>query len=528
LFLAGMIEVKAWAAVELAPEQDDPAVLAPGAGAAPSRLNQGNLPSPQEYSLPVTRIQALSSFSTSPEPTSRDAPATTESRPVSPADPGESETATAALRNGMPAGLARALQTLETRPSPEPASNPARADSTPEQARDSAPARPRREASTTKAVKAVHQPQSEQPAARRSSGPAADDEVEKASCSTCGGFHSSSAASIFHNSMGCADGQCVPGQAPCYPPANECDTIAGAFLSNLYQILNCNDPCYEPRWDPAAYASVFADYARPRTVTRIRYDDLINLRFPDRNQYFLMQTNTNFPQHFTNKHGVTYRTDPSANLQQLYLYQEAAAGRGSFFVEYPYRQLNPLFSPTQAGFSDLNFGIKSMWLDTELLQVTFQFRTYTPSGNAAQGLGTGHFSLDPSVLASMKLAPDTYYQAQLGNWIPLGGNQKIAGGIFYWLMSLNQVIYRFSPDTPVIAMLEMDGWSFENGGYTNPIVNAASKIIGAGGGVSYFNIGPGLRTALGNRVDLGTALTWSTTPNHWGSPWFRLEVRFLF
>ena len=79
--------------------------------------------------------------------------------------------------------------------------------------------------------------------------------------------------------------------------------------------------------------------------------------------------------------------------------------RGSFFVEYPYRQLNPLFSPTQAGFSDINFGIKSMWLDTELLQVTFQFRTYTPSGNAAQGLGTGHFSLDPSVMASMKLAP---------------------------------------------------------------------------------------------------------------------------
>ena len=95
-------------------------------------------------------------------------------------------------------------------------------------------------------------------------------------------------------------------------------------------------------------------------------------------------------------------------------------------------------------------------------------------------------------------------------------------------MSLNQVIYHFSPDTPVIAMLEMDGWSFENGGYTNPIVNKAPTVIGAGGGVSYFNIGPGLRAALGNRVDLGTAITWKTTPNQWGSPWFRLEVRFLF
>ncbi len=400
----------------------------------------------------------------------------------------------------MPEGLDRALKTLGVRQNPEPKSVLDEAKSVP----------------------------AEQLAAQRSQETITDDELERTSCATCGGFHSSSDSSIFHSSMGCADGQCVPGQAACHPPANECDTFAGAFLSNLYQILNCNDPCYSPRWEPGAYASVFADYARPRTVSRIRYDNLNDLRYPDRNQFFLMQTNAKFPQHYTNRLGVTYRADPSARLQQLYLYQEAAAGRGSFFVEYPYRQLNPLFSPTQAGFSDINFGVKSLLLDTELLVVSFQFRTYTPSGNAAQGLGTGHFSLDPSLLASLKLAPDTYFQTQLGNWVPLGGNQKIAGGIFYWFMSLNQVLFRLSPDTPVIGMIEMDGWSFENGGYTNPIVSSKPSVIGAGGGVSYFNIGPGLRTALGDRVDLGTALTWGTTPNHWGNPWFRLEVRFLF
>ena len=365
-------------------------------------------------------------------------------------------------------------------------------------------------------------------AVQRSQGTVTDGDVQKASCATCGGYHSSSDGSIFHSSMGCADGQCVPGQASCTPPANECDTVVGAFISNLYQILNCNDPCYQPHWEPAAYASVFADYARPRTVTRIRYDNLINIRVPDRNQFFIQQTSTNFPKHFTNRHGVTYRADPSANMQQLYLYQEAAGAKGSFFVEIPYRQLNPLFSPTQAGFSDINFGVKSMLLDTELLQVTFQFRTYTPSGNGPQGLGTGHFSLDPSLMSSLKLAPDTYFQSQLGNWVPLGGNQNLTGGVLYWFMSLNQVLYRLSPDSPLIGMIEMDGWSFENGGYTNPIVNKQPAIISAGGGVSYFNVGPGLRLALGNAVDVGSALTFATTPKHWGSPWFRLEVRFLF
>ena len=233
------------------------------------------------------------------------------------------------------------------------------------------------------------------------SAKAADEQIEKAGCSTCGGFHSSADGSIFHNSIGGEVGQCIPGQADCHPPVNEHDTLFGAVVSNLYQILNCDDPCYEPIWDPAAYASVFADYARPRTVTRFRYDNLQNLTLPDRNTYFLMQTNPSFPKNYTNRHKVPFRTDPSANLQQGYYYQEAAAGRGSVFFELPYRYLDPLFSPGQAGFSDINFGLKSLLVDSELLVLSFQFRTYTPSGNAGQGLGTGHFSLDPSLLMSL-------------------------------------------------------------------------------------------------------------------------------
>ena len=269
-----------------------------------------------------------------------------------------------------------------------------------------------------------------QPAQKRQSVKAADDQIEKAGCSSCGGFHSSADGSIFHNSMGGALGQCVPGQEGCTPPGNECDTLFGAIINNVYEILNCNDPCYQPVWDPAAYASVFADYARPRTVTRFRYDNIQNLVLADRNTYFLMQTNSHFPSNFTNRHGVPYRTDPSVMIQQGYYYQEAAAGRGSVFFELPYRSLDPLYSPGQAGFGDINFGIKSLLLDTELLQVSFQFRTYTPSGNAAQGLGTGHFTLDPSLLSSLKLAPDTFLQLQLGNWTPLGGNPQTTGQSF--------------------------------------------------------------------------------------------------
>jgi hypothetical protein len=294
----------------------------------------------------------------------------------------------------------------------------------------------------------------------------------------------------------------------------------------LYEEICCPDPCYQPKWEPAANASFFADYARPRTVTRFRYDNLEAMTRPDRNQFWIQQVMPSRKNRFT-------IVNPSLRLQEVYYYQEVAAERGSFFVEIPYRQINPNYMPSQAGFSDINFGAKSMFFDSELLQMTFQFRTYTPSGSVGQGLGTGHFSLDPSLLASLKLGPDTYFQAQLGNWIPLGGatvsGVNFAGGIFYWLMSLNQVLWYPRQDSPLIATLEMDGWSFENGGYTNKIFPGGTpQIAMKGGGVSYFNIGPGIRQSICNRLDFGAAITWATSSVHWAQPWFRCEIRFLF
>ena len=134
------------------------------------------------------------------------------------------------------------------------------------------------------------------------------------------------------------------------------------------------------------------------------------------------------------------------------------------------------------------------------------------------------------------MSPKTYFQGQFGNWIPLGGTDHIAGGIFYWLMSLNHELFRTSPDSPVIGTIEMDGYSFENGGYTRPVFipnapkvhGVTSQIRNQGGGASYFNIGPGLRWSICNKVDIGTAVTFSTTSLHWADPWYRFEVRFLF
>jgi hypothetical protein len=352
-----------------------------------------------------------------------------------------------------------------------------------------------------------------------------DAQVEQTACASCGGFHGSSDGGALHDSLGgCANGTCIPGRQACYPPPHDSDTVVGAFLSNLYQCLCCPDPCYQPRWEPAANASFFADYARPRTITRIRYDNLNDMRTPDRAQFFM--------QNVTGPSSGTKSFIPQARLQQVSLYQEVAGERGSFFFNMPYNQLNPNWAPTSAGFGDLNFGVKSLLFDCEMLQVSFQFRTYMPTGSSTSNLGTGHISLDPSILASLKLTPTTYLQGQIGNFIPIGfgGNGKqLAGGVLYWFTSLNQVLWYSTPNSPLIATLEMDGWSFENSGYTASVGSGGTpKIIEKGGGVSYFNIGPGLRQVICDKVDIGGAITWATTSPRWADPWFRFEVRFLF
>jgi hypothetical protein len=488
-------------------QADDPLPPVPS-GSDPSAAST-TAAAPDRPRIPPPRVWSLA-----PTPTAVAESAQPAAKPeeISPPD------AQVAPQPVMPEPAAPAEASPTAAPADTPAAAPAPAPVAPVPTEDSSASKP----PSAALVEAFgHAEQPDQPAtdfmAMQSKG---DNQVAQAGCATCGGFHTASDGPIFHEALGCADGSCIPGRKPCYPPPGEYSTVFGQFCQNLYQCLCCPDPCYQPQWVPAANASFFADYARPRTVTRLRYDNLESMTQPDRNQFF---TQGAVPTR-SNKHLIT---NLRARIQQFMVYQEAAGARGSFFIEYPYRQINQSYAPTQAGMGDLNFGIKSLLFDCEMLQVSFQFRTYTPTGNGMDNLGTGHFSLDPSILTSLKLSPSTYFQGQFGNWIPLAGNASLAGGVFYCLMSVNQVLWYATPDSPLIATLEMDTWSFQNGGYTEAIKKGMSPVTIPQQG-SYFNIGPGLRQSICNRVDVGGALTWATSTQHWAQPWFRFEARFLF
>ena len=71
------------------------------------------------------------------------------------------------------------------------------------------------------------------------------------------------------------------------------------------------------------------------------------------------------------------------------------------------------------------------------------------------------------------------------------------------------------------ATLEMNGYSFQNGGYTNPTLNPLQPGRFGSGGDTYFNIGPGLRKSVCNYLDYGAAVLFPVTQGHWADPLFR-------
>jgi hypothetical protein len=319
------------------------------------------------------------------------------------------------------------------------------------------------------------------------------------SCGSCGGG-------------GC--GSCYPGRS------NSCcwcdsDTAMGKIFCSIYQNICCPDPCYEPQWIPEANAAFFTDPVRPMTQTRVRWDSAANFTFPDTAEYFWARSDGKGKGANAGGNSVNYNT--------LSLYTEVAPNpKFSVFVEVPYMGVEPANNPERSGFGDMNVGTKAVLFDSELFVLAMQFRTYLPVGNANKGLGTGHVSLEPSLLAYLKLTASTYLQGQLAEWIPLGGDQTYQGSILHYSASVNQVLYRFVPDMPLIGTLEFNGYSFQAGAYTDPIAGT----LGAGGG-SYLSVGPGVRLSICNRLDFGVGAAFGLTQHGPGSL-YRTEVRLRF
>jgi hypothetical protein len=282
----------------------------------------------------------------------------------------------------------------------------------------------------------------------------------------------------------------------------------------------------------AANAAFWVDDARPITHLRLRYEGMFDVTRPDRSEY-LMQA-------LGGLQGNVNNVARRAQIDEFHIYNEIAAGGFGFFIDIPFRYLQ--FEPgvvgvppaNASGFADMYLGTKSLLLDCDLIQFSFQFTTYLPTGQGARELGVQHVSLEPALVGALKLAPGFYTQFETALWIPIGGTAGVAGDVWHNRCSLNKVLWCILPDVQLIGTAELVNWNFISGSFTSSDFFVRDKnnnnvVVRVSDHAALLDGGFGLRLNVCDRIDFGVGILFPLTgTNHFIDETLRAEFRWRF
>ena len=285
-------------------------------------------------------------------------------------------------------------------------------------------------------------------------------------------------------------------------------------------------------------AGGYLDPAAPVTMFRLRYDIANDNKFPDRGEYFYAKCGC-FRQIGADPDAAgPIGLNTSVDYQEIRAYFEYAFDpKFSLFTELPVRFVDYTSLPglpalgSANGFSDMTAGFKYAFVAEEDEYLTFQFKTYIPTGDSRQGLGTNHVSIEPAILYYRRLSENWLLQSQFSEFCPIGVD-SYASNVLSYGGGLGYILYE-SDSMSVVPMLELVGWTFLGG----------QKFDASSGGVdpesahgdTIVNIKPGVRVGLG---DSGPAMLQSQsiyagfgipiTSEEFYQELFRVEYRILF
>lgn len=287
----------------------------------------------------------------------------------------------------------------------------------------------------------------------------------------------------------------------------------------------------------AASATGYLDNPIPITTFRVRYDSAYDNNRPDRAEFFygkcgcfrVLGADPNAP--------GPPAVETKVDYQDIRAYLEAAFdNRASAFVELPVRFLNPEKNENATGFGDMNAGFKYAVIACPERYVTFQFRTYIPTGDADRGLGTNHVSLEPGVLLQQQLSDRLILNGEVQDWIPISGTD-FAGNVLRYGVGLTYIAldscnYRVMPVAEFVGWTVLDGKDFAvPGNNTDPMAGrvqdaSGDTIVNAKLGVrfGFGEAGPGSLSQSSLYVGYGRALTGDV----WYKDVLRVEYRLTF
>jgi len=209
-------------------------------------------------------------------------------------------------------------------------------------------------------------------------------------------------------------------------------------------------------------------------------------------------------------------------------------------VEVPFRWIQPqsfiAFTPfgNQGGISDVRAGFKVAMLASSQHYLTFQFKTYMPTGDASKGLGTNHWSIEPSLLYFQKLSDRASLESEIGDWhptsgsagVPFSSSEKYSADVFFYGLGPSYELYR-GEKVRFAPVVELVGWNVRGGFETlpgGPLLGVSKEMTGT----NIVNIKVGVRTSYGNHSSFYVGFGHKLTTEDWYQDIIRFEYRYSF
>jgi hypothetical protein len=268
----------------------------------------------------------------------------------------------------------------------------------------------------------------------------------------------------------------------------------------------------------AMTAPGYLDPAAPMNVFRFRYDSEYHITAPDRAEFFYAKSGV------VGGRGVS-DLESAVNAQELRAYLEVApTNRFSVFAEVPYRILDPEQNDNSRGIGDVSFGTKTALVMGCDRILSFQLKGYGPSGDAGMGLGNGHWTVEPSLLAWRKVGERIQVYAQFGDWIPIT-DSDFAGNIVEYGLGASYTLIdtgccRVSPIAEVL------GWSILSGREFTGLDTPVPLIVDSSG-TTIINGKIGVRIES-DRQSVYFGYSHALTSDFWYRDMLRFEYRLRF
>jgi hypothetical protein len=283
-----------------------------------------------------------------------------------------------------------------------------------------------------------------------------------------------------------------------------------------------------------------------RSQLRVRFDAGFEITDPDRAEFFYAKCGCfgRLPLGNANRDLDAPGPGPGIandiDFQQLYLLGEAAVlPRVSLFAELPFRWLKPQSFVTgraccppgdfsdSPGVSDLAMGAKLGLVATSNGHFTAQMQLRAPTGDAAKGLGTDHWSVEPALLFGQWLTDRVSVEGQAGLVIPTdgsaglpaSGSDKYSGSVFYYGIGPSFEVYsgdqlRFSP------VVELVGWRVLGGFQASDFADVT--------GTNIVNLKIGGRITMRDQSSIYVGFGRAVTDAAWYQDILRVEYRYSF